>query len=413
MGSEGSRARSVAPWSWICVVFAVGLAVRVGLILVLGLDGEPYRGEVQKMAWTLAEKGFLGDPYLLPTGPSAHSPPVYPLLAAPAYAWFGDPDRADRALLFFNAALAALGFGLLPAVASCFGISSRIGLVAGLAGALLPVHLLAEVRGGEAPLSGLALMALLALGSSLRRQRWGDAIRLGLASGGAVLVNPAFLPPAVCLVWLWTAGDSARKRALRWSAVALTAGLTLLPWTLRNYLVLGAVVPIRSNFGIEFRMSNHELARADMVGNFTVPESTRHHPSLDPGAAAAVRAQGEAAYNRQLVLETLDWIRSRPLHFLRLTLRRIVNFWFPPAPEPGRGAALGALAAAGWIGVLWAWRRGLAGAGLQIAVWLTFPLVYYLVQSAPRYRYPLTWAFLLYAVWAVSQLGRMLFRFRR
>jgi hypothetical protein len=408
MGIDGPEARSGSPWTWVCAVFAVGLALRILLILALGLDDEPYRGEVQRMAWTLAKKGYLGDPYQIPTGPSAHSPPVYPLLVAPVYAAFEEADSADRLLLFLNAALASLGFSLLPVIAPYFGMSAEIGLVAGLTGALLPFHLLAEVRGGEAPLGALAVMGLFVLGTTLRKALWSNLVYLGVACGVAVLVNPAFMTSVVCLGWLWTSGDSARTRLLRWAAVGLAAGLTLLPWTVRNYRVLGIFVPVRSNFGIEFRMSNHDLACADMVGNFAVPESRRCHPSVDPGAAAAVCEQGEAVYNRRLLREALDWAQSRPLHFIRLTVRRMLNFWVPPTPEPLRGVALGFLAVAGWIGLLWACRHGLAGAAAQVTVWLTFPGVYYLVQSAPRYRYPLTWAFLLYATWAVAQLVQML-----
>ncbi|GAB4109031.1 MAG: hypothetical protein Kow001_08310 [Acidobacteriota bacterium] len=360
------------------------------------------------MAWTLATKGYLGDPYPVPTGPSAHSPPVYPLMVAPVYAAFEEADSADRALLVLNSALASLGFSLLPMIAPCLGMSWRIGLAAGLTGALLPFHLLAEVRGGEAPLGALAIMGLLVLGRALPTARRRNLAYLGVACGVVVLVNPAFLPSAVCLAWLWTSGASARTRLVQLGLVGLAAGLTLSPWTVRNYLALDTLVPVRSNFGIEFRMSNHDLAHADMVTNFTVPESRRHHPSLDPGAAAAVAEQGEAAYNRRLLSEALDWVQSRPLHFIRLTAKRIGNFWFPPTPEPLRGAALGLLAAVGSIGLLCGLRRGLAGAKAQVTVWLTFPAVYYLVQSAPRYRYPLTWAFLLYAVWAVGQLCRML-----
>lgn len=408
MELDGTEARSGSPWIWAFSLFAVGLAVRILFVQALGLDDEPYRGEVQRMAWTLATKGYLGDPYPIPTGPSAHSPPVYPLMVAPVYAAFEEADSADRALLFLNSALASLGFSLLPMIAPCFGMSWRIGLVAGLTGALLPFHLLAEVRGGEAPLSALAIMGLLVLGRTLPMARRRNLVYLGVACGVVVLVNPAFLPSAVCLTWLWTSGASACTRLLQVGVVGLAAGLTLLPWTVRNCLALGTLVPVRSNFGIEFRMSNHDLAHADMVNNFTVPESRRCHPSLDSGAAAAVAEQGEAAYNRRLLSESLDWVQSRPLHFIRLTARRIGNFWFPPTPEPLRGVALGLLAAAGWIGLLWGLRRGLAGATAQVTVWVTFPAVYYLVQSAPRYRYPVTWAFLLYATWATAQLVRRL-----
>lgn len=274
-----------------------------------------------------------------------------------------------------------------------------------MAGALLPVHLLAEVRGGEAPLAGLVLLGLLMLPRDWCSGPWRTVVLGGMATGMAVLVNPAFVLVLPGLALLNTGTVRGWDRVIRLACAALACCLTVAPWAMRNYFALGGFAPVRSNFGIEFRMSNHPDARADMVANFEVPESIRVHPTLDEEAARAVLLEGEVAYNRRLKGEATAWLLSEPVAFAGLTGRRILNFWVPPAPEPLRGAALAALALGGWVGLVWARSSGLPGSGLQIVTWLAFPLVYYLVQSAPRYRYPLTWAFLLYSVWALSRLA--------
>ena len=47
-----------------------------------------------------------------------------------------------------------------------------------------------------------------------------------------------------------------------------------------------------------------------------------------------------------------------------------------------------------------------AAAWVLWTVELTFPLIYYLVQTSPRYRYPIYWVSLLGSVYAVSRLLR-------
>ena len=47
-----------------------------------------------------------------------------------------------------------------------------------------------------------------------------------------------------------------RRRAWRRLALALAfAGLTLLPWTVRNFLVFGRVIPVKSNLAYELYQS--------------------------------------------------------------------------------------------------------------------------------------------------------------
>src|SRR5262249_46132092 len=83
-------------------------------------------------------------------------------------------------------------------------------------------------------------------------QGWGTAAGWGLFGGFCALVNPI-----VALAWgLGSLGLGFQTRAWSRLAVAvLVAGLTLLPWTIRNYRVFGRWIPVKSNAAYELYQS--------------------------------------------------------------------------------------------------------------------------------------------------------------
>ena len=75
----GSRAGLIAAS---LVIFAIGVCARLALLTVLRYAPEIEIAEMEQLAMNLAESGTLGNPYKVPTGPSAHHAPVYPALLA-------------------------------------------------------------------------------------------------------------------------------------------------------------------------------------------------------------------------------------------------------------------------------------------------------------------------------------------
>ena len=112
----------------------------------------------------------------------------------------------------------------------------------------------------ETSLSALLLSLLfwyaLSLPEASTRKSW---IGFGALWGFAVLTNPAlitFLP--VSLVWC---GYEMHRRKTEWFKPALSSMLVCLivisPWLLRNRVVFGHWVFLRSNFGFEFALGNY------------------------------------------------------------------------------------------------------------------------------------------------------------
>jgi hypothetical protein len=382
--------------------FCVGTAV---LPFVPPIVIEPHtRWESNAVAVSLATKGTFADPYALPTGPTAHMPPAFPALLALLYVVFGLNTTAGHVAYLVLVAAGAVMVAMLPWLSERFGAGREPGVVGGLAGALVP-RMPYQVE----YFAAIALGLLVAWHLS----RWqGDrgssaaALLLGLAWGAACHVTPSLLPVMIgCLafdVW-WMRG---RRRWAQAAVTVLGLALACLPWTWRNLATFGEMFFIRSDFGLELRMGNHDGAVAD-IDVLDVPGGTLRHPRTHLAEARLVQELGEAAYMRGARSEALEWIRNHPGRFARLSAQRVFHFWFG---SPSQGALAVATAVLSVLALLGLWRAWPALGPPQRAAFVVplaaFPLVYYLVLFMPRYSVPLEGILLVLAGVEAWRRGR-------
>ncbi len=385
------------------LIFGLAFTVRVALLNLVPLDVlVPHtRWEIEAIAHSILLRGEFADPYAIATGLTAHVPPVYPLILSVIYRVFGLTLTAGIVAWVLGAAIYGAMFALLPWLGDRFGLGRQAGIVAGLAGAFW-VHWLSQVEA----LAGLALALLLA--AFLRRWNGGRpspavSFLFGVAWGAVFHLKPALLPVLIgCLVFeLWW-----HRRRQAWRPVTLVAlGVVLAcaPWGVRNYRAFNAVMFVRSNFGLELRVGNHEGAHADIdISHARVP---LRHPRTDDVEALKVRELGEVAYMRQARAEALQWIREHPGEFLKLTASRVLYFWLGPLHDPFMAfwtTLLTGLAAFSVWRVLP--RITLPQRAVTVIPLASFPLIYYVVAYMPRYRIPIEWILLLLAgaaIWAL------------
>jgi hypothetical protein len=214
-------------------------------------------------------------------------------------------------------------------------------------------------------------------------------------------LQPALLTVVLgCLAFeLWW----GRRRPRRAYLVVFVLGVLLacLPWAWRNYTKLGALVFIRSNFGLELRMGNNPGALATFE-EMDASGGRYFHPRVNFTEARKVQDLGEVAYMRGAQREAVAWIISHPADFIRLTLRRIANIWVGPIHRPVGIPAVLALTVLALVGL---WRSFPALSIPQRAALIiplaTYPLVYYFVGYMPSYRMPIDWILLMLAGAAV------------
>ena len=346
---------------------------------------------MEREAISLAKNGVLGNPFSLPTGPSAHVSPAYALLMAAIFYVFGTSTVGQAVKVLVTCLISSTQYALLPWLGKTLKLPPGIGLAAGVLGALIPLNPYIEIHGDfENHLTALLLLLLLAWTELATQRRWsaGEACIFGAFCGICVLSSSALLP--LCFIILAYIGFRQSKLPQGLPATALlafmVAVLCVVPWAARNYRQLGSVIVTRSNFGLEFYLANNELASPLMTENGRLYLCC--HPLQNAGEAKKVQEQGEVAYNRRLLEESLQWIRAHPARFAGLTIQRFWFTWMPRAPQRLREVMLRLLTPLSFFGFLVVFRIRPKTALLLAMPMIVYPIPMYLVQVHFRYRYP-------------------------
>jgi len=349
--------------------------------------------ELFSVASNLATSGQFRDPFGVPTGPTAHVAPVYAAILAVAVKLFRDPVTVTLAMMVVNAVLFGWAASLLPALSRFVYGQTAPGVVGG---ALL------AASSWMMPQWEAALSSLLFLTATLAMLRSGP-VRAGLWSGICLLTSPACLLAlsvvALSRSWIGSAGASAlrgRRFAIPVAGIALAI---CAPWILRNWIELGSPFFIRDNLGLELYISNQDRASAELVTNWPL---WHVHPSQNRDEAKLVAAMGEGPYNRLRFGSALDWIRSHPQQFLKLSASRVWYYWFP-SPRQGWPAYLYWIISGVGIWGLWISRRN-RWACLLAVTGVVYSLTFTLIAIDMRYRFPSLWISALLAGVGVKEL---------
>ncbi len=408
---------------------------------------EEARGhEYERIATSLAAgEGFSFPPTLrwlvLPDEPqdaeygaTAWKEPIYPSFMAAAFVLFG--EHLGKLVI----ALVQLGFLL----ATCYLIyrlgeelfTPGIGVAAALMLVALPdLHWLYTAK-----LQTHAISSLLLVGGLLMLLRYADrpgmrrAAWLGMYLGLAMLTHAvlAVLVPIAALFVLVHGREGSRWDRLKPAiVVCVVAALAISPWTLRNYVVFGHVIPVQTGFGLFSNVSNSfvaesYLAELDPCGDGSDPLFRADGP-LD--AVLAFRARevrindvheravtcvaerhgreyfdrnehGRDGFHRR---QLEHFIAEHPAEFVQLAAAKAALYIFD-VPVRGRGYL--PLAVAGLTGMLVVVRRR--------RMWV-FPVTV-LAYAGPfalgapmyyRYQAPLTPVYALFAILALATLFRI------
>ncbi len=377
------------------------LGVLYGLVSTFK-DTAPSGGiEPLAIARSLAASGRFADPFGVATGPTAHMAPLFPAYLAAVLRIFQSGAMQILALRVCAAVFHGLTIALLPALSEVVIASAEAGFVAGLLSFVIPCYHVLTFW--DSSLSGLAVIAFCIAAARFDPHSPRHMLTLGALAGLILLLNPVLAIP----IATWSVYASRTRRwPLQRSALALAAAiLVCVPWTVRNYVTLGGLAPIRDNFGLELQISNNDAAVPAIRHNLASLE--QFHPSINRAQAEEVRRAGELAYNRDKLRQALSWILANPGRFAGLTIRRVRDFWLP-------GADAGLIfAAATWIvtllslpGMWIAISRRLPYARALLAMLLLAPLPFYVIQSDARYRTPLLWVTFLFAGYALHTMMR-------
>lgn len=408
------------------------LMVAVGLIGLSSQNQLPVMpgAEMWKLAKNIVNQGSFANPFgTLATGPTAVNPPLYPFILAGMIKVFRVPAFIYVASVLCTIIANAFTAALLPRVSMIFFGDSIPGVFA----ALLWLGAMQSIPGWDTNLTvtGILLFCIFAApGALLERNAMSKAAVGGMIAGLLFLLNPSSLLIVVPWIgFLLLRSDPNRLRAIKRSVLIL--GLLAAfgtGWAIRNYFELGAFV-VRTNLGMTLYASNNDCAQSSLIRDEQNNCYQTHHPNASVAEAEELGRLGEIQYDRKRTADTKAWIRSHGAQFAHLTLTRIKEFWLPATENiPANIKFANAfsiphyaqiwthqqnrIARVMWLitalslpGLILMAKRREAVTLYILAVSAIYPLMYYVVVSDMRYRYPVLWLSLLPAGYLLREFA--------
>jgi hypothetical protein len=336
-----ARKRSVLSRVLLCIFLATVIS-RMGWILYTGAYCAALDGEAEFAARNLARAGSFANIHGDNSGPTAHLSPLYPLFLAGIFRLFGAGTPAANLIKCGFAVLAvAVAYAALPLLAGRARLSRSAGLAAAILGAM-PLRCYAETEANwEQPCVTAVLVGLAWCFVWLHDRAWraGPAAVTGILCGAAALFSGVLaLPPALFALGEFCSRPGLRPRIARSSLVLLACGLMILsPWIVRNFLVFGRFIPLRSNAGLELRIGNNPAADGRTFGPDLWPQLDTdargpfrpYHPQNNPAQRQRLEKMGEPAFMDEMARAAREWIAANPTRFVVLCLRRFRLFWLP------------------------------------------------------------------------------------
>ena len=397
------RARHIHSPLFICSVAFCMRLLAFGMVQPWPMnEASPFwksGAEVVNIAASIASHRGFSSPFGVPSGPTAWIPPVYPYIVSTLFMALGTRSNlAALSILTLQALFSALTCIPIYGMAKqAFGETSAAWASWGWA--LFPFAIvLPGLLVWETSLSGLLLAFLCYLSIDLPGAgRSTRTALLGVGWGIAALTNTALLSVMPVFLICPYLTRPVRLPGKRIAVILVISALVTCPWLLRNWRQLGAVVPVRSNFGEELWLGNHEGGAGRIeygVG-----------PAENESERQRYRALGEISYVAQRRTEAIDFISEHRIQFLRQTLYRIRYWWFAEGESARIFIPYRFLAIVSLFGMALALRTITKGSVLTIvAAIVVYPVVYYLTDVFARYRYPIDPLMMVLTGFVASQM---------
>jgi 4-amino-4-deoxy-L-arabinose transferase-like glycosyltransferase len=408
--------RTARPLPWGCVVFGVALVAGLAMAFVVFhiqslVDSsiDPYH--FGAMGKSVAEgHGFAGYGTLL-----RRRVPLYPLVIGGVYFVFGvHPQLIFVLHTLYFAGTCVLAFDIGRRV-----FNRRSGIIAGLLCALHPMllryipslHL-------EIQLAFLVTLLLWLMVTFYVRPTWQRGALIGVVAGAACLTKAVvLLYPLLFIVGIVLACRSARRRGdtrpTPWKpliAIVVALGLTIAPWTVRNYRASGHFVPLTTGTSDAF-LRGFIFTEKDYL-TLEKPPYTDAENASNTYFSSLARAAGteweKDDYETDQILnkEAKRRLLHEPGAVARKTLLGLAAFWYELTSLPNSALAL-VLAVGAWFLALVGWRRARRE---HRPTWLLFlPVLYFnislaLLLALGRYSVPILPALLVVSAFGVDTL---------
>ncbi|MGC2657804.1 MAG: glycosyltransferase family 39 protein, partial [Bryobacteraceae bacterium] len=254
-------------WTRLAPIIAVAFLLRL-MFLFEYQQGKPHQAlgaipflfEPGNIAYSIAQGHGFSSPFRVETGPTAWMTPVYPLILAAIFRLFGTYT--------YQAFLAAALLNIFFSISTCipiYFIARRFGvaLLATWLWAVFPNAILLPVESlWDASLTALLAASIIWMTLFIADKPSRRGVMLyGLLWGFTLMVSATMLAVLpFLLVWLFFKMPDTSRRIADVAIIAGLIVLSIVPWTIRNYVVFHAFVPLRSALGLQLWVGNNEHA---------------------------------------------------------------------------------------------------------------------------------------------------------
>lgn len=310
------RNRRAVIWTSALLAFFIRIAAGFALKLV---EPDPwyqpweYGWEYGRIARWLVEGGIFSLDGIVPT---SETDPLYSFIIAPLFYLFGSfTIGAGIAIVVLQALLCGLiAWAIFVLGEKLYG--STEARLSALLFALYPGSIFfAVARIGPSSLAVLLLaltfLVILAIAGSGSRQL--RLAGLGGVLAGLLILTSGHMLSLLIVIPLWFvmfAKVHQTRRALLTVVFVGTAVLVLVPWSVRNSIILGEPAFSKSNLDYHLWVGNNPNSKGYYVA--------------DP--SHAIRPKGE--HGPPYYQMAFSWIEQNPEQFITLTTKRIMYFWY-------------------------------------------------------------------------------------
>lgn len=214
-------------------------------------------------------------------------------------------------------------------------VAARLLNYAALCGSLLLLYLLAGRKAGQAAVVlGAGYVVLFYTASTLYPQTLATTLLLGVCAlvftgravparrfvlagvlcGALILLVPAFVF-TVALLCVFLAAERRKTGLRRAFVIAVTAGLVLVPWSIRNARAFRSLVFVSTNGGVNLLLGNSENTRPNSGVNVDISPYTSRAPA------------GEIERNRFYAASAFEYIAAHPGRAAGLYVLKFLNYF--------------------------------------------------------------------------------------
>ncbi len=296
------------------ILFLIALIIRIVYnIAFVGIDDTPAGDawDYHEIAVNFAESGIYSAP---------SRPPLFPLAMGVVYALFGVNTFLIRIFLSVIGSLTCCVIYFMGREA--FG--SKIGWYAAWWSVFY--FMLFHWNGyilTETPFTFWLCLSVLFMLKSRNIPRIKYWVASGFFMGLAALTRPVMLPfMPVIFLWAYCSFIGNLKRiVIAGLTIVSVMSFVIVPWTIRNYVVYNAFVPVSTMSGTVLLGSNNPNVFDHFQGGWIHPKKSG---LIKPGETQGL---SPVALDKLYTTRAMQFIMERPLYIAKLALYKFKLFW--------------------------------------------------------------------------------------